>query len=73
MILFNLILLTFQSHQHNRMLEQEEMAKKMVEGIKEIDFAKDRYQKKLDRKLGRKKYLIENKLKDKGSKLLEKL
>lgn len=53
------------------MLEQQEFAKKMIEGIKEVNFAKTRYQKKMESKANRQKLLLEMKLKDKGSKLLE--
>lgn len=64
--------LRLQSHQKRRLLEQREMAKKIVQLISEVNFAKVRYVRKEQEKIESKERIIKNKLKPKGHLLLEK-
>uniref|UniRef100_A0A0K8TSB8 Large ribosomal subunit protein mL52 n=1 Tax=Tabanus bromius TaxID=304241 RepID=A0A0K8TSB8_TABBR len=60
------------AHQKRRMLQQREIAKKIVTLSKELDFAKERYQKLQKAKEEERQKLLDSKLKPKGHLLLKK-
>lgn len=53
-------------------MRQREYATEIVEKIKEIDFAKERYQKLQKQKVEEREAILNNKLKPKGIQLLKK-
>lgn len=60
-----------QSRQKGRVMQQRELAKKIVEQIKEVDFAKQHHQQRLRAAEEEKQNILDSKLKPKG-RLLEK-
>ena len=53
-------------------MRQRTYAEKIFEGIKDIDFAKERYQKLQTDEVERRQTILKNKLKEKGDLLLRK-
>lgn len=62
----------FQSHQKRRLDQQLQIARKIVQGIHEVDFAKLEYARKLDAIENERKDILDNKLKPKGRLLSKK-
>lgn len=54
------------------MVRQHSYAEKILEGIKEVDFAKERYQKLQTDEKEKREAILRNKLKEKGNLLLRK-
>lgn len=61
-----------QSHQKRRLDQQLQIARKIVQGIYEVDFAKREYARKLDAVENERKDILEKKLKPKGRLLSKK-
>lgn len=62
----------FQTRQKGRLDQQREIARKIVQGIQEVDFAKEFYQQKLDTVENERQNILDNKLKPKGRLLAKK-
>lgn len=60
------------TNQKKRIEHQQEIARKMVSAIKELDYAKKRHAEMKASKEAEKKQILENKLKPKGHLLLKK-
>lgn len=65
-------ILKFQRNQKKRIEYQRELASKIVQGIQEIDFAVDRHERIKTEKNQAREKVINNKLKPKGFRLLER-
>lgn len=61
-----------QSHQKRRLDQQLQIARKIVQGIHEVDFAKREYARKLDAIENERKDILDKKLKPKGRLLSKK-
>lgn len=68
----NVSKLNFQVRQTTRVQKQREYAQKIVTAIKEVDFAKDRYQRLTKAEADKRQSIIDGKLKPKGKVLLKK-
>lgn len=58
--------------QRKRILKQQELAQKIIDLTAEVDFAVERHKRIQEEEEQRRKYIIQNKLIEKGDKLLEK-
>lgn len=61
-----------QVRQTSRVKKQREYAQKIVTAIKEVDFAKERYQRLTKEEADKRQSIIDGKLKPKGKLLLKK-
>lgn len=59
-------------HQRRRLIQQRELAKKIVQGIMEVDFAKQEYQRKLIATEEERQSILNSKLRPKGKFLTKK-
>lgn len=62
----------FQARQTARVKKQREYAQKIVTAIREVDFAKERYQKITQATADERQSIMDGKLKPKGTMLLKK-
>lgn len=65
-------MLHLQANQKKKLLQQRDLATKIVTMSKEMDFALERYNKLQEEKQREKKSILESKLKPKGHLLLHK-
>ena len=56
----------------SRVEQQRELARKIIQGIREVDSAKIEYQRKLDAKEEHRQSILDSKLKPKGKLLIKK-
>lgn len=68
----NLVIMFLQVRQRGRVLQQRDLAQKIVTGIYEVDFAKERHQRLIKEAADEKQAIIDNKLKPKGHALMSK-